>query len=253
VSAFDLTGKVTLVSGANSGLGLGFATGIAKAGGDVVIWGRRAEKNAEAAEALRAHGRRVLAQEVDVRDEARVDAAFAEAVAELGRIDGVIANAGIQYLQPSFAEMRTDDYLGLLDVNLHGATYTLRAGVRHMLERGGGGSLITCGSLTVVAGVPRIQAYTAAKGALQAMTRSIAVEYGRHGIRCNMILPGRIATDLSGGKPQDDRRFSVIPIPRSGTPADCEGIVVYLISDASAYHTGDMITIDGGLSVSLGL
>jgi NAD(P)-dependent dehydrogenase (short-subunit alcohol dehydrogenase family) len=248
---FDLTGTVTLVTGANNGLGLGWAHGVAKAGGDVVIWGRRAERNARAAEQLRAHGGRVLAQAVDVSDERRVERALDEAVAELGRIDGVVANAGIQSRQPSFAELSTDDYHRVLAVNLHGAVYTLRAAVRHMLERGGGGSLVVCGSLTVVAGVPRIQPYAAAKGALMAVTRSLAVEYGRHGIRANMVLPGRIETDLGGGTGTEDARFSVIPIPRGGTPADCEGIVVYLLSDASAYHTGDMITVDGGLSVAL--
>jgi NAD(P)-dependent dehydrogenase (short-subunit alcohol dehydrogenase family) len=251
VSSFDLSGKVALVTGANNGLGLGFAEGIAKAGGDVAIWGRRPERNAAAAETLRAHGRRVLAQEVDVRDEARVEAAMAEAVAQLGRLDCVVVNAGIQTRQPSFAELSSDDYHALLAVNLHGAVYTLRAAVRHMLERGGGGSLIVCGSLAVVAGVPRIQHYAAAKGALMAVTRSIAVEYGREGIRANMILPGRITTGLGGGTSTDDARFSAIPIPRSGTPADCEGIVAYLMSDASAYHTGDTITVDGGLSVAL--
>jgi NAD(P)-dependent dehydrogenase (short-subunit alcohol dehydrogenase family) len=251
MSLFGLDGKVTLVTGANNGLGLGWAEGIAGAGGDVVLWGRRAERNEAAARRLRAHGHRVLAQAVDVSDESRVDAAFAEAVAEMGRIDGVVVNAGIQSRQPSFAELSTDDYHALLGINLHGAIYTLRAAVRHMVERGGGGSLVVCGSLTVVAGVPRIQHYAAAKGALMAVTRSIAVEYGREGIRANMVLPGRIETDLGGGTGRDEARFSVIPIPRSGTPADCQGIVVYLLSDASAYHTGDMITVDGGLSIAL--
>lgn len=248
---FDLAGKVALVTGANNGLGLGWANGIAKAGGDVVIWGRRAERNASAAEQLRAHGRRVLAQEVDVSDEARVEEAMAEAIAEMGKLDCVVANAGIQSRQPSFHEMSTADYHALLGVSLHGAIYTLRAAVRHMMERGGGGSLIVCGSLTVVAGVPRIQHYTAAKAAMGGVMRSIAVEYGRHGIRANMVLPGRISTDLGGGTSTDDARFAVIPIPRGGTPADCEGIVVYLMSDASSYHTGDMITVDGGLSIAL--
>jgi NAD(P)-dependent dehydrogenase (short-subunit alcohol dehydrogenase family) len=251
VNPFDLSGKVALVTGANNGLGLGFATGIAKAGGDLIIWGRRPERNARAAEALRGHGVRVLAQDVDVSDEQRVDEAMAEAVTVFGRLDCVVVNAGIQSRQPSFAEMSTADYHELLAINLHGAIYTLRAAVRHMLERGEGGSLILCGSLTVVAGVPRIQHYTAAKGALAAVMRSIAVEYGPHGIRANMVLPGRIATDLGGGTTGDQRRFSVIPIPRTGTPADCEGIIVYLMSDASAYHTGDTITVDGGLSVAL--
>jgi NAD(P)-dependent dehydrogenase (short-subunit alcohol dehydrogenase family) len=242
---------VALVTGANSGLGLGFATGIAKARGDVVIWGRRPDRNDAAASALREHGGRVLAQAVDVADERQVDEGMADAVAAMGRLDCVVVNAGINSRAPSFAELTTEAYHELLAINLHGAVYTLRAAVRHMLERGGGGSLIVCGSLTVVAGVPRIQPYAAAKGALMAVTRSIAVEYGHDGIRANMILPGRISTDLGGGSPDSGERVNVIPIPRSGTPADCEGIVVYLMSDASAYHTGDTITVDGGLSVAL--
>jgi NAD(P)-dependent dehydrogenase (short-subunit alcohol dehydrogenase family) len=248
---FDLTGKVALVTGANSGLGLGWADAIARAGGDVVVWGRRADRNQQAAERLRAHGRRVLTQSVDVTDEQRVEQAMAEAIAELGQIDCVVANAGIQLRQPSFHELSTDDYHALLGVSLHGAVYTLRAAVRHMVQRGGGGSLIVCGSLTVVAGVPRIQHYAAAKAGLAGVVRSIAVEYGRHGIRANMVLPGRIETELGGGTSTDDARFAVIPIPRSGTPEDCGGIVVYLMSDASSYHTGDLITVDGGLSIAL--
>jgi NAD(P)-dependent dehydrogenase (short-subunit alcohol dehydrogenase family) len=248
---FDLTGKVILVTGANSGLGLGWADAIARAGGDVVIWGRRTDRNEQAAERLRAHGRRVLAQSVDVSDEQRVEVAMAEAIETFGRIDGVIANAGIQSRQPSFHELDTSDYHALLGVALHGTVYTLRAAVRHMMERGGGGSLIACGSLTVVAGVPRIQHYAAAKAAMAGVVRGIAVEYGCHGIRANMVLPGRIETELGGGTSTDDARFSVIPIPRSGTPEDCGGIVVYLLSDASSYHTGDLTTVDGGLSITL--
>lgn len=254
---FDLTGKVALVTGANSGIGLGFATGIAKAGGDVVIWGRRSEQNALAADRLRAHGGRVLAQQVDVADEARVVEAFSEAVEEMGRVDCVIANAGVNSWPSSFTELSSEDYHGLLAINQHGAFYTLREAVRHMTaraERGDpGGSLIVCGSLSAIAGLPRIEHYSAAKGALMAMTRSIAAEFGRHGIRANMVLPGRIATGLAGstGTRKDDAPYRVIPIPRSGTPEDLEGIAVYLMSDASRYHTGDTLVIDGGLSITL--
>ena len=128
-----------------------------------------------------------------------------------------------------------------------------------MLARGatgdGGGSLITCGSLSVTHGVARLEHYAAAKGALASVTRSLAVELGGHGIRANMVLPGRIATDLGNRKPDhpppDPERARVIPIPRIGTPEDCAGIVVYLLSDAASYHTGDLITVDGGLSVGL--
>jgi NAD(P)-dependent dehydrogenase (short-subunit alcohol dehydrogenase family) len=260
-SPFDLTGKVALVTGANSGLGLGFATGIAKAGADVVIWGRRAERNAQAAGELRRHGGRVLTQTVDVADERQVAAGVQAAVASMGRLDCVIANAGINSHYESFLDMPTTAYHQLLATNLHGAVYTLREGVRHMVARARagdpGGSLITCGSLTVVAGVPRIEHYSAAKGALMAVTRSMAVEFGPEGVRVNMILPGRIESELGADSPdpERDRRRAVMkernPIRRYGTPADLEGIVVYLCSDASAYHTGDMITVDGGLAVTL--
>jgi NAD(P)-dependent dehydrogenase (short-subunit alcohol dehydrogenase family) len=258
---FNLRGKVALVTGANSGLGLGFATGIAKAGGDVVIWGRRRARNEEAAEQLRGHGVRVLAQTVDVADESQVVNGVRAAVAEMGRLDCVIANAGISSHYPSFLDMPTAAYHELLAINLHGAVYTLREGVRHMVGRAEqgdpGGSLIACGSLTVVAGVPRIAHYAAAKGALMAVIRSLAVEYGRYGVRANMILPGRIETDLGVDRPdheRDSRRQAMRdrnPIPRYGTPADLEGIAVYLMSDASAYHTGDLITVDGGLAITL--
>jgi NAD(P)-dependent dehydrogenase (short-subunit alcohol dehydrogenase family) len=258
---FDLTGKVALVTGANSGLGLGFATGIAKAGGDVVIWGRRADRNEQAAQELRSYGGRVLAQTVDVSDEQQVNDGFAAALEEMGRIDGAVANAGIGTHYESFHEMPTEAYHELLAINLHGAVYTLRAAVRHMVARAEqgdpGGSLITCGSLTVVAGVPRIEHYAAAKGALMAITRSMAVEYGPYGIRANMVLPGRIATNLGGDRPGRDRDHRMLvmsernPIRRYGTPADIEGITVYLMSDASAYHTGDMLTVDGGLAITL--
>ena len=105
-SMFDLTGRVVVVSGGNAGIGFGFARGIARAGGDVVIWGRRAEKNDEAAKALTEFGGRVFTQQVDVSDEARVVAAMAEAVEEMGRVDGVIANAG---LMTNERQLRRDD------------------------------------------------------------------------------------------------------------------------------------------------
>jgi NAD(P)-dependent dehydrogenase (short-subunit alcohol dehydrogenase family) len=255
---FDLTGKVALVTGANQGLGLGFAEGIARAGGDIVIWGRRQQANAEAAVRLREHGTRVLAQEVDVSDEAQVVQGMADAIAEFGRLDCVIANAGVNSRPASFAELDSDMWHGLLAINLHGAYYTLREAVRHMVARAEagdpGGSLITCGSLTVVSGVPLIEHYAAAKGALAAVTRSLAVEYGRLGIRANMILPGRIATELGGADRAardalEEGMAWTNPIPRLGTPGDCAGIVVYLMSDASRYHTGDLIAVDGGLSI----
>jgi NAD(P)-dependent dehydrogenase (short-subunit alcohol dehydrogenase family) len=147
----------------------------------------------------------------------------------------------------------------LLNTNLHGGYYTLQAVIRHMMERyeagDGGGSIVVCGSLSVPDGVPRIAHYAAAKGGMASVTKSLAVEYGPYGIRVNMVLPGRIVTNLGGTSPAEkaaqEERARVIPIPRFGTPEDCAGIVVYLMSDAASYHTGDLITVDGGLAVRL--
>jgi NAD(P)-dependent dehydrogenase (short-subunit alcohol dehydrogenase family) len=253
-AAFDLTGKVALVTGANSGLGLGFATGLAKAGADVAIWGRRAERNDAASRDLATHGGRVLAQAVDVADERRVDDAVRELVAELGRLDCVVVNAGISTRASAFHEMSSAMWHELLDINLHGAFHTLRAVLAHMVGRAEagdpGGSVIVCGSLVVRGGVPRLEHYAAAKGALASVVRSVAVEYGRYGVRANMVAPGYFASELGGRDPdvvaQREAQMRANPIPRAGRPQDLEGIAVYLASDASAYHTGDVIIIDGG-------
>src|SRR5690349_13245358 len=132
---FDLTGKVVVISGGNAGIGLGFARGIAKCGGDVVIWGRRADKNLEAATALKKFGGRVLAQQVDVSDEARVVEAIQEVAEELGRVDGVIANAGIMRNDRSFLDMTTEQWHSLLAINQHGAYLTIREGARQMKKQ----------------------------------------------------------------------------------------------------------------------
>jgi NAD(P)-dependent dehydrogenase (short-subunit alcohol dehydrogenase family) len=256
---FDLGGKVVLVSGANAGLGLAWADAAAAAGADVVIWGRRKDANEAARRRLERHGGRVLAQAVDVSDEELVIDAAREALEALGRIDGAIINAGINRIGPGLRGLSTAEWREILDVNLDGSFYTLREVSRHMVDRfeegDGGGSIITCGSLSITDGVPLVEAYAASKGALASLTKSMAVELAGRGIRVNMILPGRIATDLAGSTPAekeaDRERARVIPAGRLGTPQDCAGIGVYLLSDASAYHTGDLIKVDGGLSIRL--
>jgi len=253
---FDLSGKVALVTGANSGIGLSVARGLADAGADVVVWGRRAEANERAAAEIEQAGVRVLAQSVDVADENQVGGAMQEAVAEMGRLDCVMVNAGIATLQSSFLDMTTEAYHGLLAINQHGAYYTVREALRHMVDRedGAGGSIVICGSLSNFLGTPKLAHYAAAKGALAGIMRSVAVEYADRGIRINMVAPGRILTDLGNATPEQHEQFRKqghvgIPAGRLGEPADMAGIVVYLASDASRYHTGDLIRIDGGLAL----
>ena len=182
---FDLSGKVVLATGANSGIGLGFLQGCAKQGADVVVWGRRANKNAEAVEALRALGApRAHAEAVDVSDEVAVAAAFAAVLKVMGRVDCVFANAGFHHRAESFPDLSTQQYHDLLNVNLHGAFYTLREATRHMRERAlagdPGGSLVACGSLSIFHGLQGMEHYAAAKGARAAMIKGPAVEMGQY-------------------------------------------------------------------------
>lgn len=257
---FDLSSRVVVVSGGNAGIGSGFARGIARAGGDVVIWGRRADKNADAAKALAGFGGRVLAQQVDVSDEGRVVAAMNEVVEEMGRVDGVIANAGVMDHAGNFLEMTSDSWHRLLAVNQHGAYYTIREGARHMKRRydtgdRDGGSLLFCASLSALTGSPGMQHYNASKGAMVAMSRGIAVEAGRYGIRCNVVCPGYTASEtvnLPEEHPvmQHVRRYS--PMGRMATPDDYEGIAVYFMSDWSRFHTGDVVIVEGGWMANAG-
>jgi NAD(P)-dependent dehydrogenase (short-subunit alcohol dehydrogenase family) len=251
--AFNLTGKVALVTGGNSGIGLGMADAMARAGADVCIWGSNPDKNAAAASQLEAHGTRVLALQVDVGDEAAVDAAMAQALHTLGRVDACFANAGVGGMAPSFLQMTRDEWHRVLRVNLDGAFYTLRAAARHMVERGDGGSLVVTSSLAAIEGQARGEHYAATKGAVISMVRALAVELARHRIRANAILPGWIHTpmtaDFLDAEPFQAKVIKRVPLRRWGTPEDFGPVAVYLASDASGYHTGDTLVIDGGYSI----
>lgn len=255
MNPFDLTGKVALVTGANAGIGLGYANAIAAAGGDVVLWGRRADRNATAAEEVGKHGRRVLTDEIDVSDEAGQMKGFERAIAEMGRLDCVIANAGFAGLTPMI-DLTTEELGRHVAISQVGAFVTLREGARHMVKRAEagdpGGSLIATGSLTNFMGTWGVGHYAAAKGAVAGMIRNFALELGAQGIRANMVCAGLIATEMTGGPDSGLKTIAEekTPIPRMGTPEDLGGIIVYLMSDASRYHTGDLITVDGGRRIN---
>ena len=251
---FDLTGKVALVTGANSGIGFAFASGLARAGADVVIWGRREQNNRAAERKLQEHGRRVASRVVDVSSEGEVAEGVRAAVAEMGRLDCVVANAGIASQAP-ITEMTGEIYHNLLNVNQHGAFYTLREAAKHMVARAQagdrGGSLIICGSGSISQGVPTMAHYGMAKGALNSLAKALAAELGPHGIRANVIAPGFIITEMTQADPKLGAQIAALvaakaPLRRAGRPEDLEGAVVYLASDASCYHTGDTLVIDGG-------
>lgn len=252
---FDLSGKVALVTGGNSGIGLGMARALAQAGAGVAIWGTNATKNAAAQAELAEAGGKVLALVCDVSDEKAVDAAFAETVAVLGRVDGCFANAGVSGRggAPSFTQMASEEWRRVLKVNLDGAFFTFRAAARHMVERGGGGVLVGTASLAAIEGAPRSEHYAATKGGMISMVRALAVEFARHGVRAHSILPGWIETEMTANAIGNEKfAGSVlprIPMRRWGTGDDFGGIAVYLMSAASAYHTGDTFLIDGGYAL----
>lgn len=252
---FDLTGKVALITGGNSGIGLGMARAVAQAGADIAIWGTNPAKNAAAKGEIAETGRTVLALECDVSDEKAVASAFAETVGTLGRVDGCFANAGVAGRggAKSFTEMTSEEWQRVLKVNLDGAFFTFRAAARHMVERGGGGALVGTASLAAIEGAARSEHYAATKGGLISMIRALSVEFARYGVRANAILPGWIETDMTanaiGNEKFAGNVLPRIPMRRWGKGDDFGGIAVYLMSSASAYHTGDTFLIDGGYAL----
>jgi len=252
--AFDLSGKVALITGGNSGIGLGMARAVAEAGADVVIWGTNASKNAQALEALAHTGRRLLAFQCDVAHEAQVEEVFAKSVAEMGKVDACFANAGVGGGgKKSFVEMTSEEWRRVMSVNLDGAFYTFRAAARHMVERGQGGRLIGTASLAAIEGAARNEHYGATKGGMVSMIRALAVEFARYGITANAVLPGWIATDMTAGLTNNEKfAHNVllrVPMRRWGEGEDFGGIAVYLMSRASSFHTGDSFLIDGGYAL----
>lgn len=253
---FDLKQKVALITGGNGGLGLGMAQALAEAGADIVIWGTNEEKNGRAEAALKALGGRVLAQRVDITQEQAVIDGMAQALEAMGRIDTVIANSGIVGDIKPTIEYSAEDFHKVLAVNVDGAFFTLREACRHMVGRAKagdpGGSLIGISSVGAIHGAARTPAYGTSKGAMLSMIRAFAVEHARYGIRANCVHPGWALTDISAGAMENPKYQALVhrvPVRRLGTPADFGGIAVYLASDASAFHTGDSIVVDGGYTV----
>ncbi len=248
---FDLTGHVALVTGGNSGIGLGMAEGLAGQGATVAIWGTNPAKNAAAAARLRAIGGVVLDLLCDVGDHQAVIDAMERTVGELGRLDSCFVNAGVSGQAPSFVGMTEDEWHRVMRVNLDGAFFTAQEAVKRMVaQEPQGGSVVFTTSGSALFGQQRGQHYGGSKGALISMMKGIAVEHARHGIRCNAILPGWTESEMTAPALTWDKFVANvmprIPLRRWGTPEDFAGPAVYLASNASSYHTGDVLTLDGG-------
>jgi NAD(P)-dependent dehydrogenase (short-subunit alcohol dehydrogenase family) len=252
LDTFDLTGHVAVVTGGNSGIGLGMARGLAKAGAGVAIWARDETKNAAATAELEGLGATVVSMRCDVASEDDVEAAMAATLARFGKVDSCFANSGTSHSSP-FVDTPTSEWRRVLAVNLDGLFFTFRAAARHMTERGDGGSLVATASLASVQGQPRGVAYAAAKTGVIGIVRTLAVELARHRIRANAVLPGWVDTPMTEGLFAWDRfRERVLPrmpVGRWGDPADMEAVAVYLAAPGLVFHTGDTLLLDGGYSL----
>jgi gluconate 5-dehydrogenase len=248
---FDLRGRVAIVTGGATGIGLQIATALAEAGADVAICARNAERCEHAAAELAGLGTRTVGLGCDVRDAEQVEAVVARVRGELGRVDVLVNNAGTTWGAPSL-ELPLDAWQKVIGVNLTGAFLCSQAVARVFVDQGEGGKILNIASIAAFRGanpdamdaVP----YNASKGGLVALTVDLAVKWARHGIQVNALAPGWFPSDMAretlahGG----DLLLSRIPAGRFGGPDDLKGAAVFLCSRAADFVTGATLAVDGG-------
>lgn len=243
---FHLKGKVAIVTGGNAGIGLGIAKGLVQAGASVTIAGRRAAKNAEAVAELEQLGGSAIGVATDVQDEASVQAMVKATVDAFGRVDILVNNAGIN-IRKAPQHYTLEEWQRVLQTNLTGVFLCAREVYPHMLKAGGG-KIINMGSMTSIFGSSVAPAYSASKGGVVQLTKSLANFWAKDNIQVNAILPGWIHTDLTAptGQARYDAIRSRIPHGRWGEPQELAGTAVYLASAASDYVNGVALPVDGG-------
>jgi gluconate 5-dehydrogenase len=247
---FDLSGKTALITGSSEGLGLAMARGLAAAGAQIVLNGRDEKKLAKAARPLAESGHEVKTRAFDVADEKAVLAAFERFDAEGAAIDILVNNAGVQFRKP-MVDLTSDEWRRVVEIHLTGSFQIGREAAKRMIKRGRGGKIINIASLASEVARATIAPYTAAKGAIKMLTRSMAAEWAKHNIQANAIGPGFIATEMNRAL-IDDPKFDAwvkgrTPSGRWGVPDDLIGVTVFLASPASDYVNGQTIYVDGGL------
>jgi NAD(P)-dependent dehydrogenase (short-subunit alcohol dehydrogenase family) len=245
---FSVEGRVALVTGASSGLGENFARVLAAGGARVVACARRADRlEALAAELTRAGGEAV-AVPMDVTDAASVERAFARAAEAFGTPDIVVNNAGIANTRPSI-ELAESEWRQVLDTNLDGAWRVAQSAARAMVAAGKPGSIVNIASILGLRVASQLLAYSAAKAALVQVTKALALEWARHGIRVNAIAPGYVETAINRDFFATEAGRAVakrVPQRRIGKPSDLDGALLLLASEAGAYMTGSIVVVDGG-------
>ncbi|WP_342661539.1 Gluconate 5-dehydrogenase (plasmid) [Rhodococcus ruber] len=248
----DLRGRTAVVTGGNSGIGLGLAGGLARAGADVAIWARNPDKSSAAVKELQTHGVRAQAFACDIGDEDAVMHATAETIDHFGKIDILVANAGIADAG-AYLDTSLDDWQRILRTNLDGTFLCTREVARHMVDRGQGGSIIVVSSTVARYGAAGQAAYAASKSACAALGRTIAVEFARHQIRCNILIPGWVSTPMNDHLREDARFFDATvrrtPVRRWATPEEFHSVAAFLADPTLTFHTGNEVVVDGGYTI----
>jgi NAD(P)-dependent dehydrogenase (short-subunit alcohol dehydrogenase family) len=249
----DLNGKTALVTGASRGIGRAIALSYAAAGADVAVLARNAELLEEVARGVESLGRKAVVLVADVTDADAVATAVAEAILGLGHIDVVVNNAGGNSFTSPFVGMRHSGWQKVMTLNLDSTVHVCQAVGAHMIERGSG-SVINVSSVAGLGGTPFMSHYGAAKAAVLSLTRSISIEWAHAGVRVNALVPGWVATDLTDFARTNEEvgraLISRVPMQRWATVEEMTGPAVFLASDASSFMTGQMLVVDGGLSVT---
>jgi NAD(P)-dependent dehydrogenase (short-subunit alcohol dehydrogenase family) len=249
---FDLTGKVALVTGASSGLGVHFARTLAAAGASVAIAARRADRLASLQAELQSASRKAVAVELDVQSGDSITAAFAAVEEALGPIDIVVNNAGISIVKPAL-EMPVEDWDAVVNTNLRGAWLVAQTAGKRWLMGKRPGVIVNIASILGLRTIGQVAPYNASKAGLIHLTRALAMEWARHDIRVNAICPGYIETEMNGDfwkTPAGRRLIDRIPQRRIGQPEHLDGALLLLASDAGTFMTGSVLTVDGGHTVS---
>ena len=252
LSDFDLTGSIAIVTGGNGGIGRGIALGLARAGADVAIAARNREKTAATVREVQALGRRCLGLDCDVRDRADIERAVEMVRRELGRVSILVNNAGVAAggRPEAIAE---DVWDRVLDTNLKAVFQFSQACYADMVANGRG-KVINIGSEYALFGSPTVLPYSASKGGVVQLTKSLAVAWARDNIQVNCIIPGWITTDMTAGLKANEAAYRRIvertPARRFGDPEECAGAAVFLASRASDFITGQCLAVDGGYSIA---
>ena len=252
--SFDLTGRTAIVTGGNGGIGRGIALGFARAGADVAIFGRNEEKNAAALAEVEAAGARAEAVKVDVTDRAALEPALRRVETKLGPVDILVNNAGIVSLSGGILQETPDSWDEVIETQLNAVFLLSKLVAASMAERKHG-KIINIGSMYSYFGSGLIPSYSAAKGAIVQLTKSMAIELAPHGIQVNAIAPGWIETDMTAPvrseemKVMNDEIISRTPAARWGLPEEMAGPAIFLASQASDFVTGETIRVDGGYAI----